>query len=241
MQKPQPRETIAELEGERIKAEIDKLRIEHFEIEKRISQRWYDIAAKGIAFLVALGVIVTWGMSVLLPIFQTSEKLAKLKLELAIHEQAIADSKTQELQKKGRELTAHLDSSGKHTELRIKSTEKTLENEKDPQRRNELNHQILSLKSEKKRIESDTKLIQAITKTIKLVINISRQIESADIYIDGELKCTALNCTVYVSEGEHIVRVVFENKLRQQFEYSKTIYAASDTVLSISRSSFRLK
>jgi len=77
--------------------------------------------------------------------------------------------------------------------------------------------------------------------TRMLIIDISRQIDNADIFVDGQLKGTSPQCTVYVTDSIHKITASYKNKLNQQFEYSKTMNVTTDMTLFIGSTEFQPK
>jgi len=75
----------------------------------------------------------------------------------------------------------------------------------------------------------------------RLIINVSREVQDFYIYVDENLESRAHKCTLYVSEGNHTIKVNYEDNLKQQFEYITNEHVATDMTLSIRKNFFRPK
>jgi DNA repair exonuclease SbcCD ATPase subunit len=173
--------TVAELERERIQAEIGKLKAERFEIEKRVRRRWYDVWTRTIALLVATALIVAWAISVLVPLAEINIRLAAAQKEEALVERAKAESllteakdreslaKEQEalLLERIKKMTTQQDSVIRVTTAELESVRSALESERaesqtDQKRIDELTSQKETLENSLKRAETEKKQMSEV-------------------------------------------------------------------------------
>lgn len=251
--------TLEDLQKDRLRAEIRKLQAETKKLSPTRKQsikdkKWYqiwDLLIKMIGFFIAIIMIIAAVVSIIIPLTQTSNQLAKYKIELAEakHDSALfakrqAEIKEMKLREHIQAITSRLDSLKEQQNIERGLIANQLANEKAKSERNrkKVNELELQLKSKESQINKIKKDTEKIKEIIAPLVEVKFDFEdfhgkmpTFKIYLNDILKATT-NEKIYrlkIKEGIYSLKILYTsgNKIWEYSEKNITFQAAGSELV----------